>query len=548
MPVSVFDPLPREGLTVLSHEGNEALVEHPDSFVPLSRRSADIAAIVGLVQIPLPPPLVHDAYSLAEYQTPIRNQRDRGTCYAFASIAAEEAAYKRKYGLELDLSEHYAFQLGKVGELYPDYATSTVPHESNCSFWGFQGNSGFLNVLQRSAVPPESQAPYLSQTQLEAIRLSSGAGDLSDFNTVTQEQIDRFEFAEANVPTAARSEASYRVASFAYLPDVQIQTIENAIAADHEVVVDINVMWRFDQNQNAYVYDPTSAGGGHVTLVVGYDRTDQVFIVKNSWGESDFIRVTYEFMRNCALAGTYITDVVDPNTPAQKKAYWIGHWNMDHDGWRGTIVFRRFTDYRNSDENAATKLGNYYHDDGSRYDVNGYFTEDGLGAVFTVAADSNRVLPGTLSGQEFDPFVFTWDPVDGAGRTTWQGTPYGVLLKRQAIPGMPGSFSRDSWIGSWEMNHDGWRGVLQITGFSEIPIPFFTIAEVNATYTAADGSAYPVTGTLDLGAQHHLSLQIAFTPGQGQSFDLYHHTWEVDNFSGYTYWGGLTFGVQGHRS
>src|SRR3712207_3783973 len=51
-----------------------------------------------------------DAFSLARYQTmPFRDQGGRGTCWAFAGVAAMEAAYKRRYGLELDLSEQYVF-------------------------------------------------------------------------------------------------------------------------------------------------------------------------------------------------------------------------------------------------------------------------------------------------------------------------------------------------------------------------------------------------------------------------------------------------------
>jgi C1A family cysteine protease len=79
------------------------------------------------------PAILPASFSLAPYQTPIRNQGDRGTCYAFASIAALEAMYKRTFGLTIDLSEQYAFQLGKIGELYPSYLTDTIPHESNTS-------------------------------------------------------------------------------------------------------------------------------------------------------------------------------------------------------------------------------------------------------------------------------------------------------------------------------------------------------------------------------------------------------------------------------
>ena len=45
------------------------------------------------------------SFSLAQYQTSIKNQDGRNSCWAFGGVAALEAAYKRKHGLEIDLSD-----------------------------------------------------------------------------------------------------------------------------------------------------------------------------------------------------------------------------------------------------------------------------------------------------------------------------------------------------------------------------------------------------------------------------------------------------------
>ncbi len=50
---------------------------------------------------------------LKDYQTSIKNQGGRGTCVSFAVAGAIEALYKRKYGLNLDLSEQFLNHMQK---------------------------------------------------------------------------------------------------------------------------------------------------------------------------------------------------------------------------------------------------------------------------------------------------------------------------------------------------------------------------------------------------------------------------------------------------
>lgn len=542
-------PLPlAKSVIVHSIDGRPFVAEAPETYRARIERSRHETLLRGNFHVPsIAAPAAH---SLEKYQTPIRNQQDRGSCWAFAGVAAMEAAYRRKYGFgpDLDLSEQYVFHMGKTVELYPDYLTNlAVAHENNTSFTGSQGGSDILHDLCWIAVPEERFCPYLTHAEQEAIRLATpDAGSLAW--TSTQEEFDAFEFSERNVPTIARWNARFQVGSYSAVPSTDPETLEGIIAAGHEIAVDFDLKWKYDAARNVLDYDPAAPGAGHVMLLIGYDRREKIFLTKNSWGEPAYLRLTYDFVRNCAGAGHYITDVLDPTRPPQKKAFWLGNWNLDHDGWRGRLVIRRFLDHRGSDPNAPTKIGNYYRD-GERHDVNGYFVQDGQGLVFWVAPGTERVPPGTLAGQRFDSYLFSSDPANGAGKAIWNSTNYGAMLSRAPIPPSAAArpFAKEMWLGSWRMTHDGWRGRLTINALHPVPTPIGPLPRIDATYRRDDGTMLPVTGTVNAITPHLSTLNIRFAPDNNQRFDLMHHTHERDLFSGLTLWNGQSFGVQGFR-
>jgi hypothetical protein len=178
--------------------------------------------------------------------------------------------------------------------------------------------------------------------------------------------------------------------------------------------------------------------------------------------------------------------------------------------------------------------------------VNGSFSENGLQCQYAMAPNPDKVQPGSLVGQPFSVDNYSWEPTRGAGITTWDGTPFGAILDRLPIPGTQGSGDRNLWIGSWAMDHDGWQGTLTVTGFVDIPLPWFRLTVVQASYQAADGTVSSVSGTLDTFNELHLSLTIAF-PGNNQPFQLYRFSWETDNAAGTTTWSGTTYGVRLHK-
>src|SRR5262249_51721077 len=101
--------------------------------------AADRAIGLGKLLLPVGGPAPADGvFTLAAYQTPFKTQNDRGTCWAFAGVAALEAAYRRKFGSVLDMSEEYTFHIGKAFALTLDANGFALPVENNSSITGFQ--------------------------------------------------------------------------------------------------------------------------------------------------------------------------------------------------------------------------------------------------------------------------------------------------------------------------------------------------------------------------------------------------------------------------
>lgn len=496
----------------------EALAErspHPGALLDLEQQKLEIehrlefARARGLLFVPDLLPRRRNVVTLEPHQTEYRTQGGRGTCYAFATVAAMEASYKRTYGVVLNLSEEYLFHLNKVTELFPFYLTGNPPHENNTSYMGFQGSSGIVEKAARSGICDEDAAPYRSVAALEAIRTSNPAIGSLDWATSTQDQYDLFEFDERYVPTAARYAARYRVRTLRVLPSATMENVMAVIDAGYEVITDIPE---------------------HCFLIIGYDLDTQEWIVKNSWGSPGPER--WSIATTPLLGGAYITAVEPPDAPRDLEATWIGRWHMNHDGWKGRLVIRRTQDFRTSD-GAFTKLGDYYVDGSAPRQVNGRTEDDGRQLHFWIADEPGRIAPGSQAGQEFRAYQFTREDGLAAGVTWWAGSPFGVTMGRAPITA---PVRRSGWTGDWNMNHDGWHGRLSIT----------STAPWAGTYTPDGGS--PVALRDISAADYRLSFRIPFSADNVQPFTVYNHTQETGRFSGTTVWAGMTFGVQGRRA
>jgi hypothetical protein len=403
-------------------------------------------------------PSTPDAYlGLLPWQTPIHNQHDRGTCWIFAGTSALEAAYRHQYGKvekgvysgpSWEFSEEYANHIAKSDGV-------TTPqkylYENQSSFWGGGSEAAFADHFTRYRMPEVKYDAYLldhssdsSVVTLDTLKQKYGCGSLDwvsaapvacgtkeeSGNCITQAQIDACEYAPDYVPSDAAKNATFGIAPLTQStqPSITLLTqadvrdtakLESLLKAGHEIAMDYSLFWK----KNAYGnmdYDASATGDGHAMLVIGFDRSDsnpqkQYFILKNSWGGTSYLHVTYEFMRKCANNGLIIHSVVPTGaapTLAQTGA-WLGEWPVTLDGTNGThgkiVVRRSLVD--STDPSAPTRLGTFYSDCGHyAYVVNGFISADGTTAQIWVGGDNlidhpapqtQPLAPGTLTGKHY---------------------------------------------------------------------------------------------------------------------------------------------------
>ncbi|MDB5044025.1 MAG: peptidase papain [Deinococcus sp.] len=348
-----------------------------------------------------------------------RDQNPRGTCIVFSNVAALEAAYKRLYGVALDLSEQYLNAVRRTMELpAPSVAAvSPLPRAENLpASWGSGGSYDTqINYMRLAGIPREEDAPYVASADYEN---TTQAGDqpqtptdwtLYRNGTVTQRALDDFNLSSVRpqeyrvpgpltlttLPVAALERATFRATAVTRASAAERRTLDwfrRQLAAGREVVFDFAGGWRDPMPDNG-VWDPPATDReleyGHSMLMVGYDDARQAFLIKNSWGESAPSLFSYAFVTRGLVQEAHVfTAVADPAAGTPTAPLFLGRWSLHSEAGTGRLDIYHFPELYAPSELEGTsdkRLGTYFPLSGPPLRVNGAFTGDALDFNFDAA-------------------------------------------------------------------------------------------------------------------------------------------------------------------
>jgi hypothetical protein len=321
--------------------------------------------------------------------TPLRRQGGRGTCTIFTAVGALEAAYRRAGYGALNLSEEFANYTGKMMFIDPNPTASAAAAENQLGTSSGGHTWSSVENLAKISIPLETDMPYRSTLYTEAEHPQLDK-IWDDPKYTVQRTVNDVNLANEGglaplMPESAKNASTYYGSTGSVrLSGVSLGEIQSVLASNHEVALGL----------------AATAGGPHAILLYGYAPSsvagDPTFLVKDSapWINSGSRWSMIQAAR--PDSATYITGV---RVPGPRYDYgFLGRWNLDFDGWRGTLDISRIP------STGSYRIGTFFDQAGTAFRVNGSI--DGPAGLITFFVDGTNpnMLPSswpTLTARRF---------------------------------------------------------------------------------------------------------------------------------------------------
>jgi hypothetical protein len=463
-------------------------------------------------------------HSLIQFQTPAKDQGERGSCDGCSFVSAIEAAYKRKYGFNDELSVEYLIH----------YVFSTQParnpnlqHE-NCCAIGIDMDQVFgfipgeqLIVDEQFGLPRNADCPYFAgkyasenshgtlHSDQDLLEIVAQSGLISFTNPghtehvyaspQTQAMLDAFEYDPKHVPLDARNNAWFGVDEIYRLQDPDFKTpsvLERWLYNNYEVRLAFGfeeLSWGDGQiHIDGSPVDHPDAGDGqtfpplakypvpnvniggahHAALLVAFDQTNQRFLFKNSYDSTPYFWVPYDFIEKKMESGLVIAAIRDP-LRRDEAAAWLGRWKMDWNGWQGELILRRNRE-SGTTLGSSAHLGTYYDEGGVGQQVFGRIDPVDNTAHLQIYLTTELGIPLVRyfhvklfgNGSSLYGHAAAGEASTGDGFASPESV-WGAVLTR---PGLefnhyPGSFNLDLWRGWFQIHRSDQHqvGILHVT-------------------------------------------------------------------------------------
>jgi len=324
------------------------------------------------------------------YRSQVEPSGERGGCTYFGSLSALEAAYKKREGIELDLSEEFMAITSKMFGLHPYWSDIRDANTRENQFAGTQGGGSIALLAQGMRIPKETDVPY-------------GQYAISEHWAVTDQLFtNQNNFSVWNRFPQIGSATYYGVTGYENIPNITAENLERVLSLGYEIKICID-------------------NGAHCIMLAGFDKTnaaDKKFIIKDNYGpvgEACNSRISYYPYSEIRklISAEYITDVRQPGT--WKEINTVGRWALNYAGWKGILEFYRLPGLmqfvlssdeargRNGGAITDRRLGTFYDHTGKVFRVNGrvYSVGGSVEIEFYIDGSKPNLRWDEMSGRRF---------------------------------------------------------------------------------------------------------------------------------------------------